>query len=135
MEDRFVVERYVGRPRAVSYHDVTDLWSNTVQTRDGRFLVGERNSDVFFRLLEPHLRKGQVSGEMQDEAFTSLRSWKTDLGLMLVLPIIISFAAVWYFDLTGSWVEFVFVMSVVFTVGVGWLVRKLRTDNRSSSSA
>lgn len=121
--DAMVIEQPLGRAKVVRYEEVTDFSHINLRTQQGTFILGEKNSDAFFRLLEPHLREDQLSGDMSSSA----------LYEMLALPAFFVFAPalcalVWWLDVRREWTAIAYSAAVVGAfvcwAVVAWTLKK-----------
>ncbi|MCB0719179.1 MAG: hypothetical protein KDD65_12085 [Bacteroidetes bacterium] len=98
--DHMVVELFLRDSNTIRYGDISDAWLTSFRTRNRRFDVGEKNNDVFLRLLVERVAEGQISGYWAQHSYYSSYAL---YAIMLVLLLTgVMGGVVLYFDVPIS---------------------------------
>lgn len=141
LPEAVLIERHVFKPVRVPYRAIIDGFGHKLTTKKGRFLLGNRNHEAFWRLLNPHLQPGQLSGDMRSSVIRGLPVAMYMVVFYLPCFVILRVLDRKAFDLTTVWGMlyygfglFVLVLALGYTAA--WLHRRwllARSDDARSA--
>lgn len=80
-------------------------------------MIGQKNHDVFSRLLDARLAEGQLSGEMMVGYSYTMRGLV--VSMFLLLP---ALALVWWLDIPSNWAEVAYLGAAIGAICLGGLI-------------
>ena len=130
LQDGIVIERFVGKPVRLPYGAITDAFGERIRTARGRFVLGQRNTGSFHRLLEPRLQAAQLSGDMLDDHIEEVRLLVPSLIVLalcgFVLPLVLIFA----FDFNESEATFSMIVALLVAGAAALVMQHVRSTRR-----
>ena len=128
--ETFIVERFAGKPIQLPYSAVKDAFGVRLKTNQGRFILGQRNSGSFTRLLLPRLETAQLSGEMLDDTLEDLGTLVPSMVALLLIGLVLPLVLMFAFDFSESWATFSMMIGLVVMGVCAIVLQRLRAARR-----